>query len=283
MKRDIGMPCYELMHVIKDDSGLAFFLNRVIDCLNTVRIISAPRVFEDAKEENQDLINLFYESCLWELWLHNVITRLHEWDDLLNEYFLEYEGKWKFYACSKRIESIKKYGGEDTDYNDDGSIRTLNLTENDLEYYTIISMMNLDCRDIIQDTNHSDLRHMLTCILKKAELSISDIFKEKLGKELTVYTKDENGNIVPMGFSDKVLHKVNEMSKSESICACIYFIQDFIKRILDKINSFDKFTDNNTDLGMVHEDIKNALMFKLSDTYIFKEFQEESDEYISIP
>lgn len=162
MKRDARTPFYDIMCRVEEDCTLAIYFNKVINELDIVKILFAPKTFEDTKEENRDFAERFYQSCLWELWFYRSLSRLHEWDDTLNKYFSEYEGKWKFYACSKRIESINEYGGEESDYNEDGSIRTLNLTEDDLRHHTALGeMVQDDWRDIVQETTCADLQYRI--------------------------------------------------------------------------------------------------------------------------
>lgn len=186
MKRDTKTPFYDVMCNINESCVLAVYFNKIIGELETARIFSSPRTFEDAKNENKDCSAIFYQTVLWELWFHGVVERLNEWNEMLNEYFSEYEGKWKFYACSKRLESINEYGGEESDYNEDGSIRTLNLTEDDLIHHTVLGeMVQDDWRDIVQETTCADLQYMITCLKAHASFSLPDAFKEFFGKEIT--------------------------------------------------------------------------------------------------
>lgn len=279
MKRNSRTPFYELMCNVEEDCTLAVFFNKVIRELDIVKILFAPRTFEDVNEENKEHFSSFYQSCLWELWFHHTLSRLHKWDNTLNEYFSEYESKWKFYACSKRIESINEYGGEESDYNSDGSIKTLNLTEDDLRYHTIIGDMIMeDCKDIVQDTQYTDLQYMILSLNIHAKVSISDVFKECFGKELTMYKQDEDGRMIPMSFSDKALDKAINENEAESMGACITIICEFVQRIIGKIRKLNKFNDNTDELFQIHEDVKKILSFDLQNVSFFKEIYNEYKE-----
>lgn len=271
MRRDIGTPCYDIMHNVKDDCKLAFFCNKVIEKLDIVRMFSSPRTFNDVKKENRDCADIFYQTVLWELWFHYMVSRFHEWDDMLNEYFSEYEGKWKFYACSKRLESIKEYGGEESDYNEDGSIRTLNLTEDDLKFYTVLGkMVQDDCRDIVQETTYYDLQYMVSCLKAQASFSISDTFKECFGKEITTYKQDEDGNMVSINFADKALNKAVKQNEADIMDSYIYLICTFIEKTIEKIKSMNMFCDNTEELSQIHKDVKNMIDFNFLEVSIFK-------------
>ena len=239
-------------------------------------MLFAPKTFEDTKEENRDFAERFYQSCLWELWFYRSLSRLHEWDDTLNKYFSEYEGKWKFYACSKRIESINEYGGEESDYNEDGSIRTLNLTEDDLRHHTALGeMVQDDWRDIVQETTCADLQYMISCLKTHASFSLSDAFKECFGKEIATYKQDENGNMVPMSFADKAMDKAVEQYTADGMAIGITLVCEFIQRIIRDIRAMDKFSDNRDKLIQIHKDVRNILDFNLDEVSYVEEMLEE--------
>lgn len=276
MKRNARTPFYDIMCRVEEDCILAVYFNKVINELDTVKILFAPKTFEDTKKENRDFADRFYQSCLWELWFHHSLSRLHKWDNTLNEYFSEYEGKWKFYACSKRLESINEYGGEESDYNEDGSIRTLNLTEDDLIHHTVLGeMVQDDWRDIVQETTCADLQYMITCLKAHASFSLPDAFKEFFGKEITTYKQDENGNMAPMSFADKAMDKAVEQYTADGMAASITLVCEFIQRIIRDIRAMDKFSDNTNKLIQIHKDVRNILDFNLCEVSYVEEMLEE--------
>lgn len=276
MKRDTKTPFYDVMCNVNESCVLAVYFNKIIGELETVRIFSSPRTFEDTKKENKDYSAIFYQTVLWELWFHGVVERLNEWNEILNEYFSEYEGKWKFYACSKRIESINEYGGEESDYNEDGSIRTLNLTEDDLRHHTALGeMVQDDWRDIVQETTCADLQYMISCLKTHASFSLSDAFKECFGKEIATYKQDENGNMVPMSFADKAMDKAVEQYTADGMAIGITLVCEFIQRIIRDIRAMDKFSDNRDKLIQIHKDVRNILDFNLDEVSYVEEMLEE--------
>lgn len=276
MKRDTKTPFYDVMCNVNEKCVLAVYFNKIIGELDIVRIFSSPRTFEDTKQENKDYSAIFYQTVLWELWFNGVVERLNEWNEMLNEYFSEYEGKWGFYACSKRLESINEYGGEESDYNEDGSIRTLNLTEDDLRYHTVLSkMVQDDCRDIVQETTYVDLQYMISCLKAHASFSLPDAFKEFFGKEITTYKQDENGNMVSMSFADKAMDKAVEQYAADGMAASITLVCEFIQRIIRDIRAMDKFSDNTNKLIQIHKDVRNILDFNLCEVSYVEEMLKE--------
>lgn len=73
MKRDTKTPFYDVMCNVNESCVLAVYFNKIIGELETVRIFSSPRTFEDTKKENKDysaiFIKLFFGNCgFMELW-----------------------------------------------------------------------------------------------------------------------------------------------------------------------------------------------------------------------
>lgn len=134
-------PFYELLSRIDDDSLLANFFNKVLGNLDMARIISAPRTFRHKDDENSRYcIDLFYDTCLWEMYLHQFIYKLRGWIKTLDEYLTEFGGSWKYYASSKRIESVNEYGGDD----DDDNVEALTSVRNDSVRFLSMSFSNMD-------------------------------------------------------------------------------------------------------------------------------------------
>ena len=51
MKRDARTPFYDIMCRVEEDCTLAIYFNKVINELDIVKILFAPKTFEDTKEE----------------------------------------------------------------------------------------------------------------------------------------------------------------------------------------------------------------------------------------
>ena len=129
----------ELIQPIDNKSPLAKFFNKIISKIQTLRIISLPRTFEDVKgNEASFKMMTYYQTALWEKWMHGVVKRLEEWDAVIDEYFDEFDGSWEYYALSKRLESINKCGSDDEEnFNPDGSIKTKGIMKEQLYFFTI--------------------------------------------------------------------------------------------------------------------------------------------------
>lgn len=269
-------PFYELMKRIKDDSRLAVFFNGVMQKLDLIRITSAPKTFTDVHSCEGDNMRLFYETCLWEMWMHEVIIKLCGWIDTLDEYFGEFDGSWKYYACSKRLEAIKEYGGEQSDYNTDGSIKTENLSDTELESSTVVrNLVSDDWRDIVLDTTTDDLGPLISCLYGQAEFSLGDAFRKCFGKEPTTYKQDENGNMVPMTFVDKELRKASERYDAELFASNVYMIGFCLQRMINMIKRLNPFADNKNELEIFRRDAQCMLNLRICELSFAEELDKE--------
>lgn len=268
---------YDLLTQIKDDSKLANVFNNILASLNTIRIFSAPKTFDAMNDsEGRYGIDLFYESCLWEMYLHNVVSRLKKWEEILNEYFVEFDGNWKYYASSKRIESLNEYGGEDEDYNDDGSIKIMNVPNQMLEHYTVIrDLVREDWIDIVQETTAENLKHLCVCLQTNASLSIPDIFKQSMNVDIPTYKQDVSGNMVQMGFADKVLMKLFNQDRSEGLSAIIIVVCNCVQFLIKEIRNLDKFEDNKMELLSIHKDIRCLFDLDFNKINVLKNYSYE--------
>lgn len=270
---------YKVLQRIEDDSNLAYVFNEALRSLEVIRICSSPTTFEKAiKDEGEHCADLFYETCLWEMYLHSVISKLHEWEDGLNEYFNEFEGSWRYYASSKRIECIREYGGDEQDYDDEGNIRTMNLTDKELEVYTIINdLMHDDWKDIVQETKPEHLNGLCAALQTQAKISITDILKNISGAEIDSYKTDEVGNMVRMTFADKVLMKASDENKADDLSVVILFVCNSIQIIIEKIKSLSRFNDNKNELSSMYKDIGFLLSMDFRSMGILNDFLRKKD------
>lgn len=81
---------YSLFSHIEDNSNLAHLFNTVLNKLDIFRIISAPITFEK-KGKTERNFELFYDTCLWEMYFHEVVNKLKHWIEVLDEYEAEFE------------------------------------------------------------------------------------------------------------------------------------------------------------------------------------------------
>lgn len=252
---------YDFLSKINDEGRLAFLFNKIIEHLNITRIISAPQTFSGLNERHG--CDLFYSTCLWEMYLHGVVSRLKSWIESLEEYETEYSSSWKYYAASRRLDFIKKYGGEEEDYNEDGSIRTIGVSDKELESYSILSVLVFnDWRDIVQETSPTDLSGLIAALQTDASFSTSDIVKEGLGIDLPFYKIDENGDMVKATFADNVLQKAVKGNTADYLSSALLYICNEMQSIIQSIRSMDKAKDNKEELFEIKKRIESLYNFQ---------------------
>lgn len=264
-------PSYKSFTYIEDDSRLAKAFNEVLRKLNLVRITSAPRTFEKSNEEDQrQTASIFYETCLWELYMHGVVGKLKEWRKIIRKYLAEFRGSWKYYALPTRTSNIREYGGEEKDYNEDGSIRT-DVTDEELGYYDIIGdLVDDDSVDIVQETKPEDFTSLCNALEAGANISITDIIKNVSGVDIPLYKKDEQGEMVQMSFAERVLLKANEQCEAEDLACFVLTICQAIQLLLQKIRSLDKFKDNKEELEAILKAVEYLLDMDVERLNAFK-------------
>lgn len=258
------MPNYELSAKIEDGSRLAEVFNTVLRKLDLERIVSSPRTFQDLDNESApDAMLMFYTSILYEKWMHGVIARLRRWEREIGTYLNDYQGSWRYYACSNRIDMINEYGGADSDYDKDGNLIKENITDDQLIPYTIVRELSTEGYDIVKDTTPKDLAGLATALELHARTTPQQILGLMGLPQAQPYKaeKDPDGNIVltPMTEEDIELKKISDSVNGEEMFQTILFTCKNITHIHNTINNLTP-TENNTEiLKIILQDTQNLL------------------------
>ena len=264
-----------MLQHIEGEQPLVIVFNKVISKITTLWIMTRPRIFDDTKgEEAAFKMITYYQILLWEKWMHEVVQRLQEWTTTIDEYFDEFNGSWEYYALSKRLDFLNEFGGDDDDYNADGSIKTTDITREQLKYHTVFSDLYHDCVDIVQDTKPTDLYPLINAIEANSRVSIIDILQKVSGKEITAYTMGDDGHLRPVTFVDRELHKVSEMVEAHDYGLVIYITALLMEQLTKGIETIAKsntaFLDNHELLRAIQSDAEAVLSLNFEDTRHFK-------------
>jgi len=255
----------DLIELIESDLPLAKAFNRVISKILLLRTMSLPRTFSDTTGELAAFkMQSYYETILWEKWLHGVFKRLEEWTNIINEYFDEYSGSWEYYALSKRLDFINEYGSDDDeDYDSDGTVKTHGITHDQLKYHTVLSDLYYDGVDIVQDTKPKDLYSLISAIKANSQISIVDILQKVSGKQIESYVLDESKNLRPATFADIVEIKVSGMVEAEDLSQLVYLLAQKMELLTKKIEavykSDKKYKDNHQLLKAILSEVSAIL------------------------
>jgi hypothetical protein len=189
--------------------------------------------------------------------MHSIFRNLTEWKKIVNEYNTEFYGSWKFYATSKRMESIKKYGGEEDDYNSDGTIRT-SATDAELERYSVIrDLVHDDWKDIFLKTKPFDLHSFYTGIALQAEISLGDIFKSISGKRIKSYRKGEDGKMIENTWVDEAMSKAEDQLAAGQITDMLYSAVCAVCGLIDEVRGLNRADDNKEFFQSLNRRIQN--------------------------
>jgi hypothetical protein len=267
----------ELIEPIESDTPLAKAFNRVMAKIQLLRIMSIPRVFRDSKDEMAAFrMQNYYETVLWEKWLHGVLGRLEEWSKTINAYFDEFNGSWEYYALSKRLDFIREFGSDvEEDYNSDGSIKTQSITREQLKYHTLFSDLYHDSVDIVQDTEPSDLYSLMSALNANSCMSIIDVLQQLSCKGIRSYIVDKNGNIRLATEDDRTQMRISELAEAIDLGQLVFAVAQLMETLTSEIESIYKsdraFEDNHDILNDMLCDITAILQLKLDETRFFKQ------------
>lgn len=257
---------YKFMSRVDNTCKLASFLNNVLEKLDIVRIISGPKTFDYVKthENIQKEVWMFYESCLWERWLTEIVPKLTDWVNCIDTYFNEYLGSWKFFAAADRINCIREFGGEPEDYDADGNIIAEGISDEELAHYSVLSrLVQDDWMDIVQGTSPDDLDGMYSVLVRKEKKSVNEVLKEATGRDIPVYIQNEKGEMVIPGFAEKQMMKASRQYVAASRSVVLYAIARTIRNMVVKMKSLSPTEDNRKELEAVRSMSKDLLDLKL--------------------
>jgi len=268
---------YEFFKKIDESSNLAKFFNTVFSKLDIARMMHAPVSYDRIKttegvveNHKEYCASRFYELCLGELYLHSIINNLNRWQKLLEEYNGEFQSSWRYYAMSKRMDLIKEYGGEESDYNEDGSIKTI-VNDDCLSGYSIIGdLVNDNCLDIFIETNPEDLYDFASYIVINENINIIDLFEKTFGKKLTSY-RLRDGEMIENTFADEIINKIEKEDSACLTANTLLGVAVSVKSLINNIKKLDKKQDNKDFLSVfLPFEIQNILDLRITSLNIFK-------------
>jgi hypothetical protein len=252
---------YSIPERIEGNEPLVKFANSVLEKTEMLRIVTAPSSTARFKDINPYSIENFYHCCMLETYFHSAIEHLRKWKEDAIKYNTEFQGSWKYYAIADRLDCIKEYGGEEDDYNEDGSVRT-KWSNKELEGSSILYSWRA-YNDIFLSSKVTDFARVSTLIQVESKLSIVDFFRTQ-GKELTTYKKDAQGNMIPQDWADEQMSK----AKSEFVADnMVDFLTLFVKNcrtIIDQVEKLPYNKDHKDFFASLPNRIDAILDLKLS-------------------
>ena len=262
----------EHVDLISSDLPLAKLFNRILFKVETIRVMSSPRIFDDLHGEMAtEKMQNFYETILWEKWIQGVWKRLEDWAEVINGYFEEYNGSWEYYALSQRLDFIKQWGSDDVDdYNPDGSIKTEEITREQLKYHTVFKDLYFkECFDIVQDTKPNDLFSLVCSLGALSNMSVIDVLQDISSKQVPIFIADGQGGLRQASFVDKTEVKLNQTIEADNLGQQIYLIAQRMEMLTERIKSYADseraFDDNKEMLNRLLRDVDTLMHLRLDE------------------
>ena len=241
---------YLFFNKIENETPLAQLLNAVMEKAELVRHIVAPSsttvvagIFDGFERQTaqRESANMFYKLCFTEVYFHQIIRNLLDWNFAAEKYNVEFACSWKYYAISRHMELVTEYGGEDEDYNEDGSVKT-DLDNKAMKSCTIVGEM-IDHNDIYLTTGKHCLHDIYNILLKDSEFSLQKIFNQ-LGSPLKTYRQGENGEMIENSWADEQLMGAKQQHVCDSLVDMMYSAQHAVVDLVKDVKKLKPFTDN---------------------------------------
>lgn len=260
------MRIYSMYERIKGNSPLVMIFNQIMDILDTPRMFVAPSCTSCRSSKYKPYgfrattAIAFYEYCLLEEYLHSLVANLADWKDWAEKYNSEFGGSWRYYAMADRLESIKEWGGgEEKDYNPDGSIRT-EVTDKELDGYSLVECMR-GHNDIFLTTSPGDWEFIYNTLHKTGQMSIFKAF-EAMGTPLSSY-RLENGEMVQNTWVDERLHEAREQAESDTMADHLFSVVSKACELVNDVKKLKSDSDNKVFFSNLPGTIEEILNFHI--------------------
>lgn len=222
------------MKTIEGEDNFSKLCNKYMGLLSDVEIVFSPHYFSMKEYQVEKVFEpktisraeeLTFQLTILSNSLRSIRDCIIGATDVINEYIEEYNADWRHYSSVNRVATIQEYGGEDEDYNSDGSIKFRDDSES-LKSYTIhaelsrfIESNSNQTRGEYVGTSHPSHFYELSMLAaNKHEYSVMAFFREK-GNEIPEY-KFEDGKMIPVstieriekeGYQDLLNHRTVEI------------------------------------------------------------------------
>jgi hypothetical protein len=265
------MKNYGFFEPVDDTTRLGKLSNTAFRKMNMMRGFSAPQVFVREGDElykyQPDTTFLFYRFCLTELYFHAVVKELHEWKAKAEEYAGEFSCSWKYYAAAKRLDRIRDYGGDEEDYNPDGSIRAAD--DKELANYSIVSdLIHEGWKDVFIQTTPNDLMFIAVATYTESGIDAAEAFQKITGGEKLKTYRIENDQMIENDWADDILRKAEDKKNAGLIIDSLFGVFVEINNLIASVQALSKTDDNRFFFRQLPDRIQNIFDLKVKSVAI---------------
>lgn len=256
---------YTAFKKIESDTLIAAFFNHVMKGLKMQRMFCAPDSFRGDKKIAKFKDEKFCDLCRYELWMHGVTERLEKWQKVLEEYFTEFHGNWKYYAAYHRLSAIREFGADERDLDEEGNVRREGLTDRDLMHYTVLlELYDEGWRDIVQDTTVNDIKNLSADIVACSSLNLLGGLQKHFGNNIFPAVMQEDGEMRKITMEEYDIRKASEKVTAEYDAKRVMAIAQGLQYEIDIFKRCEYNKDNKELLLMATEITKELLNLDFS-------------------
>jgi len=194
---------------ITEKNTLDKFFNFCFKKNSTLTMMSEPRSYSIHIERKLDRKNMsmmaemFYENECIHQWSRYISSTIEKHLSEIKRYNTEFNGNWRDYAITNRLETIEEWGGEPDDYLDDTDIIIPAQNDDKLASYSIVSDLQ---ESDLKPVNVDIFRTFINGLRKNEDLNLFGP-KGPLS-EINRYIKKADGTMEVMSYGDKITSQI---------------------------------------------------------------------------
>lgn len=253
---------YSFSKNIEGNEPLTHLFNAVLKEMSFLRMISAPSSTYSFEHSSDSMSKTFFDCCIAEVYFNRVIDELRKWKTDTIKYVNEFQCSWKYYSLSRKNDLSNEYGHDDTDYDDNGDLRT-SFTDDELSPYTLPGTW-LGYNDIFLTAEPSDFA-FISRILENVGIFSFLKFKEAMGwGEIKTYTQEEDGSMKQMSWEDEVLQDAEKQIHADSLSEIMKWVLYSVRILVNEVSNLNPTEDNKEYFESLVSRIDNILNLKIS-------------------
>jgi hypothetical protein len=246
------------MKRIEAEDNFAKLANKYMNSLFDLECAFSPhyysmREYKAFQVFESDVIRKSEEMTFQLTILSNSLSSVHECilgaSGLIQTYLNEYDGDWRHYASVNRVETIKEYGGEDEDFNQDESIRFKDDSES-LSSYTIhaelsrfIESKDSQVRGEYVGTSHpADFSELSALVRNKNDFNILSFFRDQ-GHDIPMYVENQKGEMEQLSTLDRLGKEGYEDILNAELVDIFNLVLLDCKELSEFYQALDRFSD----------------------------------------
>lgn len=192
---------------------------------------------------------LLEKSIVWKSFVsivENTERAIKHIDELENEY----NSDLMYYAIQKRIANIEEYGGEESDFNPDGTVR-FSKKRKELKSYSLKSYLSYHIRiksssvrgELIGESTKEDLSRFSDFVRRGTDFSFFKLWGQFTGSPLQLSRIDSEGNIKPFTLADQIEGEINEDIQNEKLAKLVDLSFEYGISIASNLSQLRDFDD----------------------------------------